>query len=89
MPDTVVDTTVLVSAFLRPSIGGASFDLLQLASALSKLVIPDGCVSVRSGTYRETGRDSKVERELLSSASPLSPWVPDSRFAASGMTSIF
>ena len=31
MPNTVIDTTVLVSAFLRPYVGGASFDLLQLA----------------------------------------------------------
>jgi len=31
MPNTVIDTTVLVSAFLRHSVGGASFDLLQLA----------------------------------------------------------
>src|ERR1700692_4329886 len=31
MPNTVIDTTVLVSAFLRPSVGGASFDLLQRA----------------------------------------------------------
>jgi putative PIN family toxin of toxin-antitoxin system len=31
MPNAVIDTTVLVSAFLRPAAGGASFDLLQLA----------------------------------------------------------
>jgi predicted nucleic acid-binding protein len=31
MPNIVIDTTVLVSAFLCPSVGGASFDLIQLA----------------------------------------------------------
>lgn len=33
MARAVLDTTVLVSAFLRPSKGGASFDLLRLAGA--------------------------------------------------------
>ena len=32
MPRAVIDTTVLVSAFLRPRAGGASFDLLHLAA---------------------------------------------------------
>ena len=31
MPKAVLDTTVLVSAFLRPVDGGASFDLLRFA----------------------------------------------------------
>lgn len=33
MPSVVIDTTVLVSAFLRPNIGGAAFDLLERAHA--------------------------------------------------------
>ena len=31
MPSAVADTTILVSAFLRAKVGGASFDLLGLA----------------------------------------------------------
>jgi predicted nucleic acid-binding protein len=31
MPSAVLDTTVLVSAFIRPQKGGVSFDLLELA----------------------------------------------------------
>lgn len=31
MPKAVLDTTVLVSAFLRPTHGGASFELLRFA----------------------------------------------------------
>ena len=42
MPRAVIDTTVLVSAFLRPHEGGASFDLLHLAAAGAfELVLSD------------------------------------------------
>ena len=60
MPKAVLDTTVLVSAFLRHAVGGASYDLLRLADAgafeffLSDAILEETAgVLLRSGRMRE------------------------------------
>ncbi len=60
MPKAVLDTTVLVSAFLRHIPGGASFDLLRLADAgvfefyLSDEILEETAgVLLRAGCLRE------------------------------------
>jgi len=60
MPKAVLDTTVLVSAFLRHIPGGASFDLLRLADAgafefhLSDEILEETAgVLLRAGRLRE------------------------------------
>ena len=57
MPNTVIDTTVLVSAFLRPSVGGASFDLLQLAhEGAFELFLSDDILEEAARVLLDSGR---------------------------------
>jgi putative PIN family toxin of toxin-antitoxin system len=57
MPKAVLDTTVLVSAFLRHILGGASFDLLRLADAGAfEFYLSDEILEETAGVLLRAGR---------------------------------
>ena len=57
MPKAVLDTSVLVSAFLRHRPGGASFDLLRLAAAGAfEFFLSDDILEETAGVLLRPGR---------------------------------
>ena len=57
MPKVVLDTTVLISAFLRPRPGGASYDLLRLADAGAfEFYLSDEILEETAGVLLRPGR---------------------------------